>query len=112
MSFRITDLMVDVTPSLFAAGHGCPNSGHPTHPGRGQEKGCPNSGPPPEEDGCPNSGPPPEPDGGCPNSGHAGRDVEDGCPNSGITGKGRSPRSAAGLPDLRRQLRETLGAHA
>jgi hypothetical protein len=52
MSFRIMDLMVDVTPLPLAA---CPNSG----PGGGADP-----------DGCPNSGPPDSPD--CPNSGTTG----------------------------------------
>jgi hypothetical protein len=93
MSFRIMDLMVDVMPARFAVEPGCPNSGGP--PGE-HEKGCPNSGG--HTVTCP-----PEP----------------GCPNSGGGPTGKSPErrhalawSAAALPDLRRQLRETLSAQA
>lgn len=93
MSFKIMDLMVDVMPARFAGEPGCPNSGGPTG---GERDGCPNSGGPTAT--CP-----PEPGGGCPNSG-------------GGTGKSpggkRRAMSAAALPDLRRQLRETLSAQA
>jgi hypothetical protein len=120
MSFRMMDLMVDVTPALFGP-RGCPNSGTPKEPGcpnsgpgTGDDFGCPNSGPPPtgEEPGCPNSGPGTGDDLGCPNSGGPTHPGRKGCPNSGVTGprKRATGSFAAGLPDLRRQLRETLGA--
>jgi hypothetical protein len=93
MSFRMMDLMVDVMPARFAVEPGCPNSGGPAG---GHEKGCPNSGGPTAT--CP------------PETG-------EGCPNSGGPPTGKSPErrraqawSAAALPDLRRQLRETLSA--
>jgi hypothetical protein len=106
MSFKIMDLMVDVM--LSAAEPGCPNSG--------QTAGCPTG----EKDrGCPNSGPGTHREPGCPNSGpDPGRREEPGCPNSGVTGEEKSPRRharawlAAGLPELRQQLRATLGAQA
>lgn len=120
MSFRMMDLMVDVTPALCGA-RGCPNSG----PGTGR-KGCPNSGPPPTGDdfgcpnsgtpnqdpGCPNSGGPPTGDDlGCPDSGRPTHPGRKGCPNSGVTGRRKATGAfEAGLPDLRRQLREALGA--
>jgi hypothetical protein len=105
MSFRSMDLMVDVT--LFAAEPGCPNSGGP---GGREDYGCPNSG---QTAGCPTG----EEDKGCPNSG-PGTHHDRGCPNSGTKQDEKSPRrhahawSAAGLPDLLRQLRATLDAHA
>jgi hypothetical protein len=99
MSFRIMDLMVDVMPARCA--------------GETAERGCPNSGGGPtgkNREGCPNSG------------GHTVTcppETEEGCPNSGGPLTGKSPErrraqawSAAALPDLRRQLRETLSAQA
>jgi hypothetical protein len=103
MSFRVMNLMVDVTAPRFAA-FGCPNSG----PTTGDIDGCPNSGPPPTPDGCPNSGI--TGDVGCPNSGPTTGEDQGGCPNSGVTGGKRKASAWSGLPDLRRQLRETLAA--
>jgi len=109
MSFRMMDLMVDVTPALCGP-RGCPNSGPPP---TGDDFGCPNSGTPKQDPGCPNSGGPPTGDDlGCPDSGGPTHPGREGCPNSGVTGRRKRATAsyAAGLPDLRRQLRETLGA--
>ena len=108
MSFRMMDLMVDLTPALLGP-RGCPNSGGPP---KDDDYGCPNSGPPPtgEDLGCPNSAPGTGEDRGCPNSGHPTHPDRNGCPNSGGGRRQARGRFEAALPDLRRQLRETLGA--